>query len=134
LAYGLDKKGEETICVFDLRWRHIRRVSVGSCRRCLPSHFDQRRYALAARLRRSLIHHVAEQFSAIDQVVDELFELARVIVICKCFGPLASAVMNGRLISVVMSRAQFLLGLFARLGEPLQGHVVLRRVDSLHRA
>ena len=55
----------------------------------------------------------------------------RVMFICRCFGPLASAVMNGRLMSVDAGRAELLLGLFAGLLQPLQGHRVLAQVDAV---
>ncbi len=45
LAYGLDKKGEETICVFDLGGGTFDVSVLEVCRRRVPRHFDQRRYA-----------------------------------------------------------------------------------------
>ena len=53
------------------------------------------------------------------------------MLICKCLGPLASAVMNGRLMSVVAGRAQFFLGLFAGFLQPLQGHRVFAQIDAV---
>ena len=57
--------------------------------------------------------------------------LARVRFSDRCFGPLASAVMNGRLTSVLWRRAELDLGLLGRLLEPLQRHAVLAQVDAL---
>jgi hypothetical protein len=56
--------------------------------------------------------------------------LARVSFITRCFGPEASAVMNGRLISV-SSRGQLDLGLFGGFLQPLQRQLVLAQVDAL---
>ena len=57
--------------------------------------------------------------------------LARVRGSTRCLGPLASAVMKGRLISVCTRRAQLDLGLLRRLLQPLQRHAVLAQVDAL---
>ena len=57
--------------------------------------------------------------------------LARVRFSDRCFGPLASAVMKGRLISVRLRRAELDLGLLGGFLEPLQGHAVLAQVDAL---
>ena len=57
--------------------------------------------------------------------------LARVRVMVRCFGPLASAVMNGRLISVCCVERQLDLGLLGGFLQPLEGHAVLAQVDAL---
>ena len=57
--------------------------------------------------------------------------LARVSVTARCFGPLWSAVMNGRLISVCMRRRQLFLGLLRRFLQTLERHLVLAQVDAL---
>ena len=68
----------------------------------------------------------------LDQVVDELFELCPgKLVQSRCLGPLASAVMKGRLISVSMTVDSSHLGLFRRFLEPLERHLVLAQVDAL---
>ena len=53
--------------------------------------------------------------------------LARESLICRCLGPLASAVRNGRLISVSCTDRQLDLGLLRRLLEALEDHLVLAR-------
>ena len=55
---------------------------------------------------------------------------ARVSFTFMCLGPLASAVRNGRLISVSSSVGQLDLGLFGRFLQALQRHLVLRNVDA----
>ena len=56
---------------------------------------------------------------------------ARVSFFTRCFGPVASAVMNGRLISVSIDRRQLHLGLLRRLLQALQRHPVLAEIDAL---
>ena len=51
--------------------------------------------------------------------------------ICKCFGPLASAVMNGRLMSVDWAELNSFLAFSQASCQPLQGHVILAEVDAL---
>ena len=48
----------------------------------------------------------------------------------RCFGPLASAVMNGRLTSVCCVRGELDLGLLGRFLQALQGHAVLAEIDA----
>ena len=48
----------------------------------------------------------------------------------RCLGPLASAVMNGRLMSVVERAGELHLGLLRRLAHALHGHLVLLQVDA----
>ena len=57
--------------------------------------------------------------------------LLRVMLICKCFGPLASAVMNGRLMSVVLAELSSFLAFSQASCKPLQGHRVLAQVDAV---
>ena len=57
--------------------------------------------------------------------------LARVSVTTRCFGPVASAVMYGRLISVVAVERQLDLRLLGGLLEALEGLLVLGQVDAL---
>ena len=56
---------------------------------------------------------------------------ARVSFSERCFGPEASAVTKGRLISVSIVVRQLALGLLRGLLQPLQRHLVLREVDPL---
>ena len=57
--------------------------------------------------------------------------LARVSFMVRCFGPDASAVMNGRLISVCVVERQLDLGLLGRFLQPLQRELVAAQVDAL---
>ena len=50
--------------------------------------------------------------------------LARVSFLTRCFGPVASAVMNGRLISVSIVGGELDLGALGRIAQPLQRHLV----------
>ena len=56
-----------------------------------------------------------------------LSSLARVSFMVRCLGPLWSAVMNGRLMSVSIDDGELALGLLGGLFQALQGHLVLRR-------
>ena len=56
---------------------------------------------------------------------------ARVSLSCKCFGPLASAVMKGRLMSVSRSVERSILAFLGGLFEPLQGHLVAGKINPL---
>ena len=70
--------------------------------------------------------------AALDQVLDHLLELAardRHLQVLRA--RLASAVMNGRLMSVLRLLRQVLLGPLGRFLEPLQGHRVLAQVDAV---
>ena len=49
----------------------------------------------------------------------------------RCFGPVASAVMNGRLISVSITRRELHLRLLRRFLQALQRHPVLAEIDAL---
>ena len=49
----------------------------------------------------------------------------------RCFGPFASAVMNGRLTVVCMDELSSHLRLFRRLLQPLERHRVLAQVDAV---
>ena len=57
--------------------------------------------------------------------------LARVSVSVRCFGPLASAVMNGRLISVCWSVESSIFAFSRGFLQALQRHPVLAQVDAL---
>jgi hypothetical protein len=56
---------------------------------------------------------------------------ARVSFIARCFGPLASAVMNGRLISGLHHRGELHLRLLRGLAKALQRHAVLAEIDAV---
>ena len=76
LAYGLDKKGNETIAVFDLGGGTFDISVLEVERRRVRSHVDQRRHApRRRRLRQALIDYVADQFkneSGIDLRKDHM--------------------------------------------------------------
>ncbi len=57
--------------------------------------------------------------------------LARVSFIVRCFGPAASAVMNGRLISVCVVDESSIFAFSAASFEPLQRELVAAQVDAL---
>ena len=48
-----------------------------------------------------------------------------------CLGPLASAVMNGRLISVSCDGGEFDLGPFGRFFQALKRHAIFPQIDAL---
>ena len=56
--------------------------------------------------------------------------LARVMFICKCFGPLASAVMNGRLMSVDCAELSSFLAFSQASCKRCKRHRVLAQVDA----
>jgi hypothetical protein len=62
---------------------------------------------------------------ALIQIVDQRSSLARVSFMLRCFGPLASAVMNGRLISVCVALDSSILAFSARFLQALQRELVL---------
>ena len=57
--------------------------------------------------------------------------LARVSCTLRCFGPAASAVMNGRLMSTDWANGEGDLRLLRLLLQALQGHRVLPQVDAV---
>ncbi len=57
-------------------------------------------FGLHLRVFNCLLHGAAAAF---DQISSSCSNFDRVMLICKCFGPLASAVMNGRLMSVELA-------------------------------
>ena len=89
---------------------------------------DLARASSPASLRR-LLHRT---LGALDQVADQLLQLgARSACSDRCFGPLASAVMNGRLTSVLCVELELDLGLLGGFLQALQRHAVLAQVDAL---
>ena len=57
--------------------------------------------------------------------------LARVTFMARCLGPLASAVMNGRLTSVCIALESSILAFSARLLQALERELVLAQVDAV---
>ena len=56
---------------------------------------------------------------------------ARVSFICRCLGPVASAVMNGRLMSVSITVESSIFAFSAASLQALQRHAVLAEIDAL---
>ena len=63
---------------------------------------------------------------ALEQIFQSCSSLARVSFM-RCFGPVASAVMNGRLISVSCELRKLDLGFFGGFLQALEGHAILAR-------
>ena len=104
-------------------------LHLGNARRTADEHdfVDLARLQLGVLQR--LQHRAAAALDQADRPAARTW--LRVMFICKCFGP-AGIGRDERQVDVGRAgRAEFLLGLFARFLQPLQGHRVLAQIDAL---
>ena len=113
---SLPKRSRTSSWTLGMRVWPPTRITSSICLAVSPASFSACRHGSAVRSIRSMT---------------SCSSLARVSVMTRCFGPLASAVMNGRLISVCSVLDSSHLGLLGRLLEPLEGHLVLAQIDAV---